>query len=130
MSNRRSARLLSFFAALMVSTAESETAVADQRMCKPLLAIQDVQASSWQPPSMERRWTATVTIDATPCRTGSSGAFTVGFLRAKENAIDQEFRQSFEWRAHQVPIAVTLWADEAIEASWIDSVSPCPCGDR
>jgi hypothetical protein len=95
-------------------------------LCKPSLAIKDVQLSEVHQPTQERRWTATVSVDASRCRT-TAGYFEAGFLRQKENALELEFREQFIWSSPSVKIGVDLWADEAVETQWIDSVQACPC---
>jgi hypothetical protein len=94
-------------------------------MCRPRLTLTQVQFSEVQP-NMERRWTAVVTVDASRCAS-TAGYFTAGFLREKENALPLEFREEFIWSAPSVLIGMDLWADEAIEMSWIDSIQGCRC---
>jgi hypothetical protein len=105
------------FAALLPAAAGSA--------CRPHLAIKQVQFSEVQP-NMERRWAATVTVDASRCAT-TAGYFEVGFLREKENALELEFREEFVWSAPEVKIGVEVWADEAVQAHWIASIQACPC---
>ena len=95
-------------------------------MCKPILAVKDVQFSAMQLPATERKWTATVTADASRCAT-TAGYFEVGFLREKEYSLGLEFREQFIWSAPSVKIGVDVWFYEAVESHWIDSVRPCPC---
>ena len=97
-----------------------------QPVCKPVLAVKDVQFSAMQPPTMERKWTATVTVDASRCAT-TAGYFEAGFLREKENGIEIGFREQFIWSVPSVKIGLDFWADEAAESHWIDSVQACPC---
>ena len=102
------------------------TPAASQPVCKPVLAVQDVQFSKMQRPTMERKWTAVVTVDASRCAT-TAGYFEVGFLREKENGVELEFREQFIWSVPSAKIGVDFWADEAAERYWIDSVQACPC---
>ena len=43
--------------------------------------------------------------------------------------MDLEFREQFVWMSPQVQVGIDVWADEAVEAHWIDKVSPCTCRD-
>jgi hypothetical protein len=97
-----------------------------QQTCKPTLAFNEVQFSEMQPPTLERRWTAIVSVDASRCTT-TSGYFEIGFSRLKENGVEVEFREQFIWSAPSVKVGVNFWADEAVESYWIDSVQACPC---
>jgi hypothetical protein len=90
------------------------------------LAIKDVRFSPMTPPTMERKWSATVAVDASRCAT-TAGYFEIGFLREKENSMDLEFRKQFIWSAPAVLVGIDLWADEAVERTWIDSIQACPC---
>ena len=46
-----------------------------QQVCRPALAIKDIHFSKMKPPTLERRWTATVSVDASRC------AMNTGLLR-------------------------------------------------
>jgi hypothetical protein len=104
----------------------SVTEVVGQQVCKPLLAFKDVQFSEMQPPTMERKWTAIVSVDASRCAT-TSGRFAIVFSRLVEIGPEIEFRQQFIWRPPSVTVSVDFWADEAVESYWIDRVQACPC---
>jgi hypothetical protein len=95
-------------------------------VCRPALAIKNVQLSPMTPPTMERKWSATVTVDASRCAT-TAGYFEIGFLREKENGMELEFREQFIWSAPSQLVGLDLWADEAVERAWIDSIQACPC---
>jgi hypothetical protein len=95
-------------------------------VCKPVLTFKDVQFSAMQKPTLERRWTATVSADASRCAT-TAGYFEAGFSRLKETGAEVEFREQFIWSAPSVMIGVDFWADEAVESYWIDSIQACPC---
>jgi hypothetical protein len=97
--------------------------------CRPALAIKDAQFSEMRQPTLERRWTATVSVDASRCAANTGGYFEIGFLRQKENALDIEFREQFVWLPPSVKVSVDVWADEAVGHYWIDSVAPCTCRD-
>ena len=107
----------------------SVTQAVGQQVCRPALAIKEVKFSEWQPPSMERKWTAIVSVDASPCAMNTGGYFEIGFLRQKENGMELEFREQFIWLPPSVKVGVDFWADEAVERYWIDNVAPCPCRD-
>jgi hypothetical protein len=95
-------------------------------VCKPKLSVKDVQFSEVQRDTQERRWTATVSADASRCAT-TAGYFDLGVLRQKENAVELEFREQFIWSAPTVMIGIDFWTDEAVEDYWIDSIQACPC---
>ena len=57
------------------------------------------------------------------------GYFEIGFSRLKENAVELEFREQFVWLPPEVKVSVDFWADEAVEAHWLDNVGQCPCRD-
>ncbi len=94
--------------------------------CRPSLVIKDGQLSEMLKPTLERKWTAVVSVDASRCAT-TAGYFEVGFSRLKENSIDLDFREQFAWSSPKVTIGVDFWADEAVESYWIDSIQECPC---
>ncbi len=102
------------------------TQAVSEQTCKPALVFKDVQFSEMQPPTLVRRWTAVISVDASRCTT-TIGAFEVGFSRLKETAPELEFREQLIWSAPSVKIAVDFAADEAVEAYWIDKVYACPC---
>ena len=95
-------------------------------VCKPKLSVTNIQFSDVQRETQERRWTATVSADASRCAT-TAGYFDLGVLRQKENGVELEFREQFIWSAPAVMIGVDFWADEAVEDYWIDSIQACPC---
>ena len=95
-------------------------------VCKPILSIKDARLSEMLPPTLERRWSATVTVDASRCAT-TAGYFELGISRLKEYAPELEFREQFIWSSPSVKISVDFWADEAVESYWVDSVQACPC---
>ena len=107
----------------------SVTQAAGQPVCRPALAFKDVQLSPMQPPTLERRWTAIVAVDASRCAIDSAGYFEIGFSRLKETGAEIEFREQFIWLPPTVKVSVDFWADEAVEAYWFDTVTPCRCRD-
>jgi hypothetical protein len=99
-----------------------------QQACKPVLAFKDVQFSKWQPPKMERTWTAVLSVDASRCAT-TSGHFGILFSRQKENGPEVDFEERFAWKPSAVEVSVDFWADEAVEGYWLNNVAPCPCAN-
>ena len=97
-------------------------------VCKPKLAVKDIQFSEVQRETQERRWTATVSADASRCAT-TAGYFDLGVVRQKENGVEVQFREQFIWSAPTVMIGIDFWADEAVEGYRLTSVAPCPCRD-
>lgn len=116
--------------AAMVGLASLTQAVGEP-LCKPTLAFKDVQFSPMQPPTMERKWTATVTVDASRCVANSAGYFEILFSRLKETGPDIDFRVELMWFSSEwVPplkVEVDFWADEAVDGFWFDNITPCPC---
>jgi hypothetical protein len=98
-----------------------------QQLCRPALAIKDVQFSQMQAPTWERKWTAVVSVDASRCTTNATGSFEIVFSRQKENGVEVEFSEKFTWSSPAVTVAVDFWADEAVERYWISNVSACVC---
>jgi hypothetical protein len=98
-----------------------------QQLCRPALAIKDVQFSQMQAPTWERKWTAVVSVDASRCAMNSTGSFEIVFSRLKENGLEIEFSEKFTWSPPAVTVAVDFWADEAVERYWITNVSACVC---
>jgi hypothetical protein len=97
-------------------------------VCKPVLAFKDVRFSPTQPETMERTWSATLSVDASRCAT-TSGRFEILFSRLKENAPEADFTERFAWKPGSVEVSVSFWADEAVEAYWLHNVAACPCRD-
>jgi len=95
-------------------------------VCRPSLAVTNVQFSEMRPPTMERKWTAVVSADASQCAT-TTGNFQITFSRLKENGLEVDFRETFTWRLPSVNVAVEFWADEAVESHWLNNIAACPC---
>ena len=95
-------------------------------VCKPTLIFKEAHLSEIRPMTLERRWTAIVTAEASRCVT-TAGYFEVGISRLKENGPELEFREQFIWSSPSVTVGIEFWADEAVESYWIDSVQACPC---
>jgi hypothetical protein len=117
----------SLLAAAMAVSGTSFAAAGE--VCKPKLTVKDTRFSDAQRDTQERRWTATVSADASRCAT-TAGYFDLGVLRQKENAVELEFREQFIWSAPTVMIGINFWVDEAVEDHWIDSVQACPCANQ
>jgi hypothetical protein len=98
-----------------------------QEVCRPALAFKEVHFSEMQPPTLQRKWTAVVAVDASRCAANSGGYFEIGFTRLKETGPEIEFREQFKWRSPSVKVDVDFWADEAVGAYWIDNVAGCFC---
>ena len=105
------------------------TQAVSQQVCRPAVAVTEVKFSKWKLPSMERRWTAVVSVDASRCAVNSGGYFEIGFSRLKENGMELEFREQFIWLPPSVKVGVDFWADEAVERYWVDNITPCTCRD-
>jgi hypothetical protein len=97
--------------------------------CKPDLAITDVRFSEMQPQSMERKWTAVVSVDASHCAANTAGYFEIVFDRLLEIGPDLEFREQFVWMPPSVKVGVDFGAYEAVARYRIDNVTPCVCRD-
>jgi hypothetical protein len=50
-----------------------------------------------RPPTLERKWTAIVAVDASRCVANSAAYFEIAFSRAKEMGVEIEFREEFMW---------------------------------
>jgi hypothetical protein len=97
--------------------------------CKPELTIKEVHFSEMQLPTMERKWTAVVSVDASRCAANAAGYFEIVFDRLLEIGPDLEFREQFIWLPPSVEIGVDFGAYEAVERYRIDNVTPCACRD-
>ena len=91
--------------------------------CRPSLVVQKVALSDVE--GLHRTWTAHILVDATRCAT-ASGAFTIGFIRLKENAPDLQFTEPFTWKPGAVEVSTAVAADEAMLRYSI-AVASCPC---
>jgi hypothetical protein len=94
-----------------------------QPVCRPKLSVTEVQFSKMKPPTLERKWTATVSVDAAHCAANSSGYFDLGISRLKENGTELEFREQFVWLAPSVKIGIDFWADLEGRVSTVAAVN-------
>ena len=126
MNNRR----VAIFSALTLlgSLAFVSAAQAGEPICKPTLGLREVRFSPMQPPTLERKWTAVLSVDASLCAT-TSGRFEIVFSRLKENGPEIDFREQFMWKAALVEVSIDFSADEAVEGYWLDNGAACPCRD-
>ena len=95
--------------------------------CKPNLDLKEVRLSEMRPPSMERKWTAVVSVEASGCAANSAGYFEIVFVRSLEVGPELEFREQFIWMPPSVKVGVDFGAYEAVERYRIDNVTPCVC---
>ena len=108
--------------------AASVVPVTGHPLCRPMLKVTGVQFSEMIPPTLERKWTAVVSVDASHCAT-TSGRFAISFSRLKETAPDLEFQEQFIWLPPSVTVSVDFWPDEAVERYWLSDIVACPCRD-
>ena len=99
-----------------------------QQLCRPALAFKEVRFSKMKPPTLERKWTAVLSVDASRCAT-TSGRFGVVFSRLKETGPDIDFQEQFMWKPDLVEVSVDFWADEAVEGYRLSNIAACPCRD-
>ena len=105
-----------------------------ENLCRPDLTINEVEFSTMMPPTLERTWSAVVSVDASTCTADSKGSFEIVFTRLSENAPDLEFRKQFMWSAPsfvwQVPsvgVGLAFAADEAVAQYRIENITSCEC---
>jgi len=96
-------------------------------LCHPKLAITDVQFSEMIPPTLERKWTAIVSVDASRCQASSTGYFDITFTQLSETAPDMEFSEQYAWRPPSVEVAVNFAADEAVQHFRVENITSCVC---
>ena len=95
-------RISGFLAALLglMSVAGAE----GQPLCRPTLTLTAVDFSEMQPPTFERKWSAVVSVDSSPCAANSEGQFEVVFSRLKEIGLENAFHERFRWRQTSVKV--------------------------
>jgi hypothetical protein len=116
------------FAAGVIGLTGVTHAVGGQQ-CRPTLAFTEVHFSKMQAPTLERKWTAVVSVDASGCAANSAGYFDIVFTRLKEIGPDIVFREQFIWLPPAVKVGVDFAADEAVQQYRIDNITTCPCSD-
>lgn len=102
------------------------TQAAGEPICRPALRVTKAHLSEMRPPTLERRWTAIVAVDASRCAS-TAGYFEIGISRMKEYGGELEFRERFIWSSPAVTVSVDFAADEAVETYRIDGIQACPC---
>ena len=94
-------------------------------LCHPKLTANDVQFSEMIPPTLQRKWTAIVLVDASACQPNSIGYFDIVFTRLSETAPDLEFTERFAWRPPSVGVAVNFAANEAVQRFRVENITAC-----
>jgi len=97
-----------------------------QQTCKPSLAFIQVHYPGMQLPKLERTWSAVLSVDASRCLT-TTGRFEIVYALEKENALDYEVREPFQWRPGAVMVSKDFWIDETVAAYRVDNIATCPC---
>jgi len=100
-----------------------------QPSCRPNLAFKDVAFSAMQPPTMQRKWTAVVSVDTSRCAPGSNGSFEIVFTRLQEFGPDTESGEAFIWVAPEMTVSVTFAPTEAVQDYRIGRITPYTCAD-
>ena len=98
-----------------------------QNLCRPALTLNEVEFSAIMPPTLERTWSAVVSVDASACTENSKGYFDIVFTRVSEDAPDLEFRKQFAWSAPSVSVGLAFAADEAVAQYRIENITPYVC---
>jgi hypothetical protein len=105
-----------------------------ENLCRPTLTINEVEFSAMMSPTLERTWSAVVSVDASGCTDNAKGYFEIVFTRLSENAPDLEFRKqfiwsapSFVWQMPSVGVGLTFAADEAVAQYRIENITSCEC---
>ena len=105
-----------------------------ENLCRPTLTVNEVEFSAMMSPTLERTWSAVVSVDASGCADNAKGYFEIVFTRLSENAPDLEFRKqfiwsapSFVWQMPSVGVGLTFAADEAVAQYRIENITSCEC---
>ena len=97
-----------------------------QPICRPTLAFTEAHYAPMKLPKLERTWTASFTVDASPCA-AQSGTFSILFTVWKENAPDIEFVEAFRWAPNLNVITKEFWIDEEVGAFKVNDITGCTC---
>ena len=108
---------------LVVALSGGATQAAGESMCKPTLVIHDVKFSDVE--LDQHTWSARIAVDAAHCAT-ASGRFNIRFVRLKENAPDESFREQFSWAPGENEVSMLFAADEVVIKYAIEALS-CQC---
>jgi len=92
-------------------------------ICKPTLAVRAVYFSDIE--LDQRTWSVRIAVDAARCAT-ASGRFNIRFVRLKEDAPDESFREQFGWTPGEIEVSTLFAADEAVLDFSVEAL-PCPC---
>ena len=95
-------------------------------VCRPVLAFTQIRFSEIKLETMERIWTAKLSVDASPCAT-TSGRFEILISRLKETAPDSDFVEQFTWKPNAVEVSIDFAADESVQDYRLGRVDACPC---
>jgi len=96
---------------------------AGEPMCTPNLAVREARLSDIE--LDQRTWSVRIAVDAARCATGS-GRFNIRFVRLKEDAPDESFREQFGWTPGEIEVSTLFAADEAVLDFSVEAL-PCPC---
>jgi hypothetical protein len=107
----------------------SITPAVGEALCKPALSLNDVQFSPIEGPTLQRKWTAIVSVDASRCAANSTGFFEIVAMRLSETAPDLQFREQFFWSPPSIKVDLYFSADEAVERYRLENITPCICRD-
>jgi hypothetical protein len=103
------------------------TTAAGGEPCTPALAVKEVHFSQMQAPTLERKWTAVVSVGI-PLR----GEFRRLFRDRVHAAQGDRTRPRVSRAVHLAPavgeVGVDFAADEAVDRYRIENITPCSCG--
>ena len=125
-SRIRSLRAILRCTALGLFVAACATQATAGPVCKPHLAFRQVNFSPINYETMERRWSATLSVDASRCDT-ASGRFEILFLLMSETAPDNDLARAFTWAPGLIEVAVDVTANEWVDGYWLQGIAACPC---
>lgn len=101
--------------------------VTAQSLCRPKLTVTAVRFSAMIPPTLKRKWAATVIVDASRCQADSSGHFEIVFTRLSELGPDLDFRERYTWRSPSVEVTEDFARDEAVQRFRVENITSCVC---